>query len=756
MKNTIMIKNYIGSDIKNINLIKDILVKNEKNKLVIGPTGSGKTVAFVLAMQELEKDNINIFMVPNRNQAIQLENDFKHKAIIGGVTEKEFKQSLARGEKIFFCVYDKAYMFRNLIKYEDLHYKYNMVIDEAHCLIQDYFRKEAMTDVLELNELVHSSILTTATPDILINSKHISITDIIEFKREDVNKAFNEMSFINYVKDKNESLHEALYYYILSLDKKYDGIQIRINDKKFIQYFSTYFVKNNEYCLYNVDSSQKDMKGSTFTNVLYDSVVRKSKLPYEKEKVNIYLHTSLLDAGTNISHFEGKKILTIYVLNNYHAYNLDAIAQCLNRIRFSHDCCIFAYDRANNVESIKNYSYIRTVQRKAIKMKAKALNMLLASEIMDLNFELATRWEKEKKVPDYAYDILNQQNLITGKKYSEGCIYYNEEKLCFSIDTIKLENIIYNKYQNQYYFNKDEFIKSLSELFQIEFKETTLSSLKKKYKGKLTSTKKVIDETIKSFDTDDLKDIYENKINSNQKLLSVKNSKIFIDLHSISETNKVLNSKYKFTDLKEVIKKYEEGITFKQQREDIEIGLLKLIIKEYPIDTILEYWKHFEDYENYNSRNLLVQYIKTLKKSSLIKILNEIFYSKDVKIIIISISYIKTKKDLQELIDSTKIETIVTNKKIFNKKPVLDDHRAIFEIIDYFTKDKYNSITKKFKSTTLNEENLKTVHTILTNTCHEKYTDEEIIEVIKRIFICKKEGDKIRIRGFKKNYKGIV
>ena len=756
MKNTIIIDNYIGSDTKNIDLIKNTFLGKEKNKLVIGPTGSGKTVAFILAMQELDKSNINIFMVPNRNQAIQLEHDFKHKAIIGGVTEKEFKQSLARGEKIFFCVYDKAYMFRNLIKYENLYYTYNMVIDEAHCLIQDYFRKEAMTDVLELNELVDSSILTTATPNILIHSKHISITDTIEFKRKSINKAFNEMTFINYVKDKNESLHEALYFYILSLNKEYDGIQIRINDKKFIQYFSTYFVNNNEYCLYNVDSSQKDMKGTAFTNILYDSVVRKSMLPYETDKVNIYLHTSLLDAGTNISKFEGKKVLTIYVLNNYHAYNLDAIAQCLNRVRFSHDCCIFGYDRANTTQDVKNYSYVKAIQKKIIQTKTKALNMLLASEIMDLNFELATRSDKEKKAPEYAYEILNQQNLITGKKYSEGCIYYNEEKFCFGIDSIKLENIIYNKYQNQYYFNKDEFIKSLSELFQINFNEKTVTSLKNKYKTKLVSTKKVITDTVLSFNSIDLKDIYENKINRNTKLLSIKNSKIFIDLHSISEIKKVINNSYKSDDLKEVIKNFEEGITFKQQREDLEIELLKNVINNFSTSTILQYWKHFEDYENYNSKNMLVQYIKILKKSSLIKIINEIFYDKNAKFLFTLITFVHTKKDLKELIDSSRIENIVINKKIFNKKPVLDDQIAIFEIMDFFTKGKYNSVTKTLKSTTLNEENLKTLHTRLSNTCHDKYTDEEIIEVIKRIFICKKEGDKIRIRGLKKNYRNIL
>ena len=104
MNKEIIVKKYIGAEKSNIDLLKEQFINSAKDNLVVGDTGLGKTVAFILAMKELPESNLNIFLVPNRNQAIQLEHDFKHKSVVGGITYQDIQKEIGKGERIFFVV----------------------------------------------------------------------------------------------------------------------------------------------------------------------------------------------------------------------------------------------------------------------------------------------------------------------------------------------------------------------------------------------------------------------------------------------------------------------------------------------------------------------------------------------------------------------------------------------------------------------------------------------------------------------------
>lgn len=755
MKKEIIIKKYISEKNENTNLIIDELLKNKKDTLLIGSTGIGKTVAFIKAMSTLSNDYINIFLVPNRNQALQLQNDTKHFSIVGGIEYNDVVRRIKSGERIFFCVYDKAELFRNMIFYKEFNLKYNLVIDEAHCLIQDYYRKEAINKVMDLKDIVDSCILTTATPDILIRSNEINIKDIIEFKREKSNEAFKDMTFINYNKDKKETLYEALASYILSLNRKYDGIQIRVNDTKFIKNFSLYFSGKDDYIIYDVDSSQKDFNGEEFYNELYDNVIRKSTFPYESSKINIYLHTSLLDAGTNISTFKGDSILTIYVLNSYHSYNLDSIAQCLNRIRFPHDCCIFSFGSSNEEQSFKSYASIRNMYTRTIKSKIKGYNQLLLSEVEYLNFNLKTFDEKKIELLDFATGLLKQRNLVTGRKYSEGCLYYDEMTYTIKADNIKTENQIYTKYQNQYYFCRDNFIHDLEILFEKEFDIITVDSLKAKHKDNLQSSQKYAATTISSLKNDDFKNIFENKINENKKILSISKSKLYTDLYAISEINKTLHPSFSYLDLNDIIDNFKAGISLKQQREDLEFNTLQKLIKDYKAKEILFLWRNYDEYKSNTPIRYkeIISYIRILKHSVVVDSLNDIIYDKEgIFGIITDLGHCNSISEINDLAYEFRIRNFLSDF-ISDKKSELDDVKFIRAIFNYFAKSKIIDGKKEFKGTTINEHIMEEIKTIIRNTCKERYTEKQIIQTVKLIFLCKNENGKIKVRGIKKAYK---
>ena len=87
----------------NKSFIKDLLITKGK-KLVIAPTGAGKTCSIVKIMQEISKENSNkIFIIacPNRIQNLQNGRNYKITAIVGG-------EKVSEALTVASMVYDKA------------------------------------------------------------------------------------------------------------------------------------------------------------------------------------------------------------------------------------------------------------------------------------------------------------------------------------------------------------------------------------------------------------------------------------------------------------------------------------------------------------------------------------------------------------------------------------------------------------------------------------------------------------------------
>ena len=219
-----------------------------------------------------------------------------------------------------------------------------------------------------------------------------------------------------------------------------------------------------------------------------------------------------------------------------------------------------------------------------------------------------------------------------------------------------------------------------------------------------------------------------------------------------------MNPAYTYTDLRENIQRFSNGESFKDQREQLEIEVLHSLCKDQKnYDIILYYWKNYDEYKRNNEKNKYIQKIQILHRSSFFKTIYSVLLGRDANRILMLLSGTKSKKDIEEYIEAYRLKTRAFEEDFSTKKTAfLSDEKAELIIFDYFTKDKWNSETKELKSTTITEEVIKSIYNSIINICKIRYTEEEIMKVIKRIFQCKKEGEKIRVRGVKKNYQSIL
>ncbi|RAJ11944.1 DEAD/DEAH box helicase [Olleya aquimaris] len=152
-------------------------ITSTANTVLLSPTGTGKTVAFLLpTIAALDKDNPNVqllILVPSRELAIQIEqvirtmgSGFKANAVYGGRPFSKDKIDLAHTPAILVGTPGRVadHLRRETFLVEDIT---TLVLDEFDKSLEVGFEKE-MSEIIASLPKISKRILTSATQDIEI------------------------------------------------------------------------------------------------------------------------------------------------------------------------------------------------------------------------------------------------------------------------------------------------------------------------------------------------------------------------------------------------------------------------------------------------------------------------------------------------------------------------------------------------------------------------------------------------------------
>ncbi len=173
-------------------------ITDSAETVLISPTGTGKTLAFLLPILDLLKADLDevqaVIVVPSRELALQIEQvirdmgtGYKANAVYGGRSGAHDKIELSHSPAILIATPGRLadHLRRNTIKADDVKY---LILDEFDKSLEVGFEKELREILLALPSL-EKKILTSATqktaiPDFLeiANPKYLHFTPETETK----------------------------------------------------------------------------------------------------------------------------------------------------------------------------------------------------------------------------------------------------------------------------------------------------------------------------------------------------------------------------------------------------------------------------------------------------------------------------------------------------------------------------------------------------------------------------------------------
>ena len=300
-------KDYI-SDNKDNDSVVDSVLSGKGIKLVIAPTGSGKTSALISGADRLvsgHKGYKVFFDLPTRALATQLGNNGAVRTIVGGDSFDEKSPLIA-------TTYEKMYEVENHIQRQKVQgntERYVLVLDESHLLTtQHTFRQDAIKAVIsciERNDF-YSIVLVTATPE--PNSLY-HFDEIVEFGSSSPVPSINRLEIIE-VDDPVE--------YIKGIDYGREFPFIRLNN------------------ISEIDSLTAQMP-QTFARITKDDRQTKTYLDIvehgriDGSGIDGILATSVIEAGVSITDYPDNIVpIAVFPDNNISANDIE---QFLNRIR---------------------------------------------------------------------------------------------------------------------------------------------------------------------------------------------------------------------------------------------------------------------------------------------------------------------------------------------------------------------------------------------------------------------------------------
>ena len=304
-------EDYI-SDNKDNDAVVDSLLSGNGIKLVIAPTGSGKTSALVAGADRLtsgQKGYRVVFDLPTRALATQMGNNRAVRTMVGG-------DSFDDRSPLIATTYEKMFEVEEHIRRQKLlgsTERNVLVLDESHLLTtQHTFREDAIKAVIsciERNDF-DITVLVTATPEPM-GQYHFD--EIVEFGSSDPSPSIDRLEIVE-VDDPIE--------YVKGIDYSKEFPFIRLNkideiNKLMAQMPQTFARITSE-----------DRKAKAYLDIVEHGRI-------DGSGIDGILATSVIEAGVSITDYPDNIVPMAVFLDN--KISADDIEQFLNRIRAKGD-----------------------------------------------------------------------------------------------------------------------------------------------------------------------------------------------------------------------------------------------------------------------------------------------------------------------------------------------------------------------------------------------------------------------------------
>lgn len=437
-----MYKKKIGYNLKG-EVVK-IMKRRGETVLVVANAGGGKTYIMLKVSAELveldkDKKTVYIIAVPNTSQSNQNEVnedlvEFGFESIVGKASklqvdgsDKTVEERLKEGGRKFSCVYDKVDEVITKAKEQGL--ETVLIVDEAHKLIWDTYRVEALDGMEASTKRADMVIMMTATPDVC--KKYYRYDDIYEFIDK---KVKNNIKKFKVVFTNNWNL--TLKSQVRRLKKLKRIPLIKINNKKTIERLK----KSFEDMGYIVEVLTKDSKtGETFKGIEKDGLIG--------DDVDIIMCTSVIECGISL---KDKNIVPVEVIPSCNDFNADNTIQFFARPRKTVD---------EGILIVKNYQEDIAEKMKELKDLRKNAK---PNEIVKA---------KTRRVPDIDNYLMNTNrdatayyqclNVTLNHRINEDGVIYAIEHMLEELDRIdRTKSIEFDTESLNLYINSKKIIQN--------------------------------------------------------------------------------------------------------------------------------------------------------------------------------------------------------------------------------------------------------------------------------------------------------
>lgn len=199
---------------------KAAILSSSSNTILLSPTGSGKTVAFLLPVLELLKEDVKtvqaLIIVPSRELAIQIEQvwkkmgtGYKINVCYGGHSIDTELRNLSNPPALLIGTPGrlKDHLERESFATEAIH---TLVLDEFDKSLQMGFQDEMSYIIGQLPNL-EKRILTSATSDVEIPEfTQVISPKVLDYTKEESNDGLSVRLVISPEKDKIETLFQLI------------------------------------------------------------------------------------------------------------------------------------------------------------------------------------------------------------------------------------------------------------------------------------------------------------------------------------------------------------------------------------------------------------------------------------------------------------------------------------------------------------------------------------------------------------------
>ena len=243
------------------------IIEKTENTVLLSPTGTGKTLAFLLPLIELlNEDSAEIqalILVPSRELAIQIEqvfrnmgSGFKVNAVYGGRPMSRDKIELKHSPAVLIGTPGRILDHFDAERFSKAHIK-TLVLDEFDKSLETGFEVEMNAIICELNHL-EKRILTSATRGVKIPGfVGLVKPEIINYLEDQVASNLSIKTVVSKDRDKLKTLLELLLYI-----GNEPGI-VFCNYKSTIEQVSAYLAENDiNYTCFSGGMEQRERERS--------------------------------------------------------------------------------------------------------------------------------------------------------------------------------------------------------------------------------------------------------------------------------------------------------------------------------------------------------------------------------------------------------------------------------------------------------------------------------------------------------------